>query len=86
MQLLRIYIINCLGIISIPSGFLSFICVPDAPSNTRAFWLRPRDRKFGRMRAKAFGRAEPKKFTIRRFIHVVISCLFLSPSSRPVFF
>ena len=34
--------ICALGIMSIPTGLLGLICVPDTPSTTRAFWLRPK--------------------------------------------
>ncbi|EXJ85717.1 hypothetical protein A1O1_06085 [Capronia coronata CBS 617.96] len=64
------------GIMSVPMCFLCYYCVPDAPSNTRARWLKPKHREFALKRSKAFGRAEPRRFTPKRLLGVILSWQF----------
>lgn len=47
---------------------MGFFIIPDFPSNTRAFWLKPKHRALALVRQKAFGRAAPRPFTILRFL------------------
>ncbi|KAH8693569.1 major facilitator superfamily domain-containing protein [Talaromyces proteolyticus] len=51
------------GIISIPIASVGFWLIPDAPSNSKAFYLRDVDKRVGKARMVRAGRAEPKGIT-----------------------
>jgi MFS transporter, ACS family, pantothenate transporter len=50
-------------IIGAPIAILGFIIIPDSPTNTRAFWLKPTDRAVALERMERQGRAPPAKLT-----------------------
>ena len=51
------------GIISIPIASLGLWLIPDAPANTRAFYLKPIDREIAQARMDRYGRAKSRGFS-----------------------
>jgi ACS family pantothenate transporter-like MFS transporter len=51
------------GIISIPIAIFGYWLIPDAPSNSRAFYLKDVDKQVAAQRMVRAGRAEPKGIT-----------------------
>ncbi|KAF7560967.1 hypothetical protein G7046_g3174 [Stylonectria norvegica] len=59
------------GIIGIPIALYGYWAIPDAPTSSRARWLKPRDREIAISRMERVGRAPMKKLTwpiIRRIL------------------
>lgn len=55
------------GIIGIPVALYGFFAVPDSPTNSRALWLKPKDRQIAIQRMEKVGRKPPAKLTWKVF-------------------
>ncbi len=61
------------GFISIPVAILGFLFLPDFPRNSKAFWLKKKERQFALARAKLNKKAQPKPMTIKSIIRTFTS-------------
>lgn len=51
------------GVIGVPAFLWGFFAVPDSPTNTRAAWLKPRDREIAVRRMEMVGRRAPGRLS-----------------------
>ncbi|KAK9467140.1 major facilitator superfamily domain-containing protein [Lipomyces arxii] len=58
------------GLISAPVAILGFYALPDFPSTTRAFWLKPQHRELAISRMQDVGRKGPQRMTRQRFFAI----------------
>ncbi|KAF9894841.1 hypothetical protein FE257_004462 [Aspergillus nanangensis] len=58
------------AIISIPIAVWGYFAIPDQPNDTRAFWLRKKDREYAIQRQAKMGRAPVRHLTLRKLRQV----------------
>jgi MFS transporter, ACS family, pantothenate transporter len=56
-----------------PIALLGFFFLPDMPANSRAFYLTPEEREFGRRRMELEGRKGKSPFTKAKFKRIFSS-------------
>ncbi|KAK4636155.1 Pantothenate transporter liz1 [Fulvia fulva] len=61
------------GIISLPIALAGYFMLPDHPENTRALYLTPEERAFGRKRMEAVGRKESEPYTKAKIWKILTS-------------
>jgi ACS family pantothenate transporter-like MFS transporter len=53
------------GVITLPMAVWGYIALPDLPSNTRVFWLKPHEKKLARERMRKAGKALEEPITLK---------------------